>query len=393
MKNQAIIITGTSGSGKSAIAQKFCEKYKSFQLVQAVTSREKCRSDIANLYQYITKEQFKELHREDKLLIQTKYKGEHYGITNEELQQVICKGKCPLLILTPEVVIKLEKKANENLNVSFSIFWDAPDEILNKRLKRRGENINEKTKRQRKEDRKYAKKCRYIINNTDEVDSSDAIRLICSLWRHRDVGGVIPKKIIKLMIRCGMLLEDANLGNIQGASYDLILGDEHYHQGEVKTMDEKNAFIAMEPGDYVLASSKEIANLPKDIVGRFDLSVGLFCQGVFLSNGTQIDPGFRGRLFCLLLNTSNEKVQLKREQHFATIEFVKLIEDTIPYAGKYQNKIKITDYLPKMVEVSAINKLIEDVKNLKSENWYIKILPLVFSSLAIALFLYSYITT
>lgn len=38
---------------------------------------------------------------------------------------------------------------------------------------------------------------------------------------------------------------------------------------------------------------------------------------------------------CLLFNTSSEKVQLKRGQHFTTIEFVKLIESTIPYAGKY----------------------------------------------------------
>lgn len=385
MEYQGILITGTSGAGKSIVAQKFCEKYEVFQLVKAITIREKRQNDIPGQYQYITEEEFEKLDKEEKLLIRTKYRDKYYGITHGALKQVIDRDKHPLLILTPKVVSELEREENEKRSTFFTIFLDAPDEILDNRLKQREGKINENITRQREEDRKYAKMCRYVINNVDEADPNDIINLIHSLWRYREVGGVLPKRIIELMIRCGMLLEDADLDNIQGASYDLILGDEHYHQGEVKTMDAKNAFIVMDPGDYVLTSSKEIANLPKDIVGRFDLSVGLFCQGVILSNGPQIDPGFRGRLFCLLFNTSNGKVQLKREQHFITIEFVKLIEDTTPYAGKYQNKTKITDYLSKMVEVSAIKKLIEDVKNLKKEKWYIKILPLVASILALIL--------
>ena len=43
------------------------------------------------------------------------------------------------------------------------------------------------------------------------------------------------------------------------------------------------------------------------------------------------------------------------------------------------------DYLPEMVEASAINKLMEDVENLKKEKWWIKILPLVVSILALIL--------
>lgn len=385
MEYKGIVITGTSGAGKSTMAQKFCEKNKKFQIVQAVTTRKTRVDDIHGRYQYITEKQFRELDKEKKLLIKSEYMKEYYGITVEALQQVIDNSKIPLLILTPKAVSELEGNGNRERYVFFTVFLDAPYDILDKRLEQRDEELNENVRKQREKDREYAKSCLYTINNRDDVNIEYATQLIYYLWSYKNIGGMLPKKMIELMIKCGTLLEDANLGNIQGASYDLVVGDEYFQRGEIKLLNAKKPFMVMEPGDYVLVSSKEIANLPKDIAGRFDLSVSLFCKGVILSNGPQIDPGFRGKLFCLLFNTSNEKVQLKQGDHFATIEFAKLIESTTPYAGKYQNKLNIQDYLPLMVKASAINELIEDVKNLKKEKWWIKSLPLVLSILALIL--------
>jgi len=382
MNYNGIIITGTSGVGKTTIARKLCEQHETFQIVQAVTTRESRQDDIHEQYRYITNEEFEKLNKETRLLIKSEYRGKYYGITHEALQQVIDNGKTPLLILTPQSVGELEAKGNREGYAFFTIYLDAPAIILDMRLAQRGEQINENIKKQREEDRKYAENCLYTINNSDDVSIEGVVQLIYYLWSYRNIGGMVPKKLIELMIKCGVLLENANLNNIEGASYDLTLGNE-YFQGEVETLDEKHPFIVMNPGDYVLTSSKEIANLPKDIAGRFDLSVSLFCKGVILSNGPQIDPGFRGKLFCLLFNTSNERVQLKLEEHFATIEFVKLIEPTAPYAGKYQNKLKIKDYLPGIVKASAINQLIDDVKNLKREKWWGKSLPLILSGFAI----------
>jgi deoxycytidine triphosphate deaminase len=385
MEYKGIVITGTSGAGKSTVAQKFCENYKKFQIVQAVTTRKTRGDDISGRYQYMTEEEFRELDKEKKLLIKSEYRKEYYGITHEALQQVIDNGKIPLLLLTPKAVSELEGKRNRERYAFFTVFLDAPDDILEKRLERRGEEINENMRKQREKDRGYAKSCLYTVNNGDDVSIEYVAQLIYYVWSYRNIGGMLPKKMIELMIKCGMLLENSNLDNIQGASYDLVVGDEYFQKGEIEPLNAKKPFIVMEPGDYVLVSSKEIANLPKDIAARFDLTVSLFCKGVILSNGPQIDPGFRGKLFCLLFNTSNEKVQLKRGEHFATIEFVKLIEPTTPYAGKYQSKLNIQDYLPLIVKASAINELVEDVKNLKKEKLWIKILPIVVSIFALIL--------
>jgi serine kinase of HPr protein (carbohydrate metabolism regulator) len=51
---QGIVITGTSGSGKSAIARKLCETDTRFQIVRAVTTRAKRDDDLPGTYEYIS---------------------------------------------------------------------------------------------------------------------------------------------------------------------------------------------------------------------------------------------------------------------------------------------------------------------------------------------------
>lgn len=223
-----------------------------------------------------------------------------------------------------------------------------------------------------------------IVNN----HLSATVELLLKLWQNSDNGGLVPQEIIKLMIKCDMLLENADLTNATGSAFDLTLDDEYYHNGSVRHLDTMDSFIIMEPGDYALVGSSEIANLPRDIAGKFGLSVSLFMQGIILSNGPQIDPGFKGRLYCLLFNTSSQQFQLKRGQHYATIEFVKLLEPTLPYEGKYQGCTTLSQYLPRSIPSSAIGELAKDVKGLKREKLWVKTLPLIISlaALIIAIF-------
>lgn len=76
MEYKGIIITGTSGAGKSTIAGRLCEKFKEFQVVQAVTTRKPREDDLSNMYQYMSKEEFDKLDKGRKLLIKANYRGD-----------------------------------------------------------------------------------------------------------------------------------------------------------------------------------------------------------------------------------------------------------------------------------------------------------------------------
>ena len=396
MKNmpfESIIITGTSCAGKSTIAKKLCDIVTnsgvSFDQVTAVTTRER-RADDSN-YEYISNEDFDKLLRGKKLLVDSIYRGKKYGIKQAEYNRVIRKEKVPVLVITPASAIELLSKGKEKY---MCIFLDAQDETLVDRwVERLGTEPNNKAKKgflkQHKADREYQDKAHYILNNTDV---SASVSLIALLWEYQNQGGALSQKLISSMIDCGMLLRDADPEMINGASYDLRLGDEYYYDGKIQKLSDEKPFLTIEPYDYAIVSCRETAWIPRDVIAKFGLTVGLFCQGIILSNGPQIDPGFRGTLFCLLFNTSNRAVHLKRGKHYATIEFNKLIGYAEPYEGKYQGKERIIEYIPENALHGAINELKKEVEHLKNEsrimqNIYLGVVALMFAIISILLVL------
>lgn len=393
MPFESIIITGTSCAGKSTIAKKLCDIVTnsgvSFDQVTAVTTRER-RADDSN-YEYISNEDFDKLLRGKKLLVDSIYRGKKYGIKQAEYNRVIRKKKVPVLVITPASAIELLSKGKEKY---MCIFLDAQDETLVDRwVERLGTEPNNKAKKgflkQHKADREYQDKAHYILNNTDV---SASVSLIALLWEYQNQGGALSQKLISSMIDCGMLLRDADPEMINGASYDLRLGDEYYYDGKIQKLSDEKPFLTIEPYDYAIVSCRETAWIPRDVIAKFGLTVGLFCQGIILSNGPQIDPGFRGTLFCLLFNTSNRAVHLKRGKHYATIEFNKLIGYAEPYEGKYQGKERIIEYIPENALHGAINELKKEVEHLKTEsrimqNIYLGVVALMFAIISILLVL------
>lgn len=206
----------------------------------------------------------------------------------------------------------------------------------------------------------------YNISCDNEI--KNIYNLILMLWEHKNSTGVLTRNMIEKMLQCGMLLKNASVSQISNASYDLLLGDEYYYGGRVRKLNDEIPFIPIEPYDYIIASTKESMSFPRDIVARFDLVVNLFFQGIILSNSTQIDPGFNGKLFCLLFNTSNKTVYLKREEPLTTIEFNKLCEPTTIYSGKYADEESMEKYLPPNILQGAINELKKEVEELKKQS-------------------------
>ena len=388
MSFESIIITGTSCAGKSTIAQKLCNEVDiCFEQVKAITTRSRRQDDLN--YEYVSNEEFDQLLADQNLLVNSTYRGKKYGIKKDEYNKVLSKNKIPLLIITPVSAAELLAKNQEKY---MSIFLDSQDDILLDRLIERSRNTpDKKTKKsffeQNEIDRRYQDNSHYIVNN---IDLESTVNLITLLWEYQNCGGALSQKIITSMIKCGMLLRNANPKRVKGASYDLRLGDEYYYDGKIQKLSNKKPFLTIEPYDYAVVSCMETAWMPRDIIAKFGLTVGLFCQGVILSNGPQIDPGFRGTLFCLLFNTSNRAVHLKRGKHYATIEFNKLIGYAEPYEGKYQGKTHIIDYIPENALHGAINELKKEVEQLKTEsrimqNIYLGVVALMFAIISILL--------
>ena len=376
MSTSRLIIAGTSGAGKTEIVRTLCGGSRKYTQVKAVTTRPARESDRAE-YEYVSDDAFTLLVEQSALLIHTSYRQFRYGMRQAEVQLIEDDARIPVFAITPESAVDLMRPEPHRY---ISFFVDASDRDLEHRLETRDGAVHPVARVQRRDDRTYQGHFVYRLLNEDIRAS---VAFIMAAVESESKTGVLSGRLIWLGIRCGVYLESASDDHVSGASYDLSLGDEYFYGGQIKALSEANPILFIEPYDYAIVTSNELASFPNDVCGRFDLAVKLFTQGVILSNGPQVDPGFRGPLFCLLFNTSSSPVLLKRRQHYATLEISKLIEPTQPYLGQYQSK-RLLDYLPANAARGAINELKKEVEGLRNESKNLQALILALVSVVLA---------
>ena len=378
-----LVITGTSCSGKSSVADALAARKLGLELVTAVTTRPARSDDAPGQYEYIDHEVFQQAQDDGELFVEGRYRGECYGVRTAAIRDVRRTGKTPMLVITPEAAkrISVDDPVEDAEFRPFVVFLDADDGDLDERARNRSTTGVESDQKQRELDRRRGDCALYTIRSGDVGDATD---LISALWRTRGRGGILPRSLIHRLIACGTLLQEADDNKVESASYDLRLGDEYYHGGQIRRLSETEPILTIAQYDYAIVTSQEVVDLPRDVAGRFDLSNSLFCQGIILSNGPQVDAGFRGRLFCLLFNTSNSPILLKRRQHYATLEFHKVLCPTDRYSGHYQAKTLI-DYLPTNAAQGAIHELKLELENVRKESKNLQATTWAILSLVLAL--------
>ena len=355
-----VALCGPSGSGKTTLAEKLVNRYAAVHL-PAVTTR------IARLgesphYLHVSLDEFEELVDGEKLAIADHYADSLYGVFSSDLDQSIQSNRLAVVTVTVAAALRLAKDPKYG-HVTTTVFLDAPDAVLDARLTDR--SAPEERRRARLLERENGQSCELVLH---DVAPESACELVEFVARHKGMGGVLSSRVIQAYLSCGLLLENGESDFVQGASYDLRLGDEYYYGGTVSRLSDERPILLIEPYDYAIVTSHERANFPRDVCATFDLSVGLFSQGIILSNGPQVDPGFNGTLFCLLFNTSSSPVLLKRRQHYSTLVLHRVVEMTKPYAGARQKKNSIIDYLPANAARGAINELKVEIEDLRDRS-------------------------
>ena len=175
-----------------------------------------------------------------------------------------------------------------------------------------------------------------------------------------------------------------NAAMLRPAGYDLRLGPLYYAQAKLGRLSEANPLLVLRPYELVVASTFERLNMPRYLIGRWNLRVTLVYRGLLLVTGMQVDPGFQGNLFYTLFNFSTREVQLKYKEEIAMIDFVKATrfdqtqmetffkekekEEGVKIRWKFeQTKSNLEDYLPPYELRSAPEELDERSKRTETK--------------------------
>jgi len=215
-----------------------------------------------------------------------------------------------------------------------------------------------------RDQRNVVQACDVVLIGGEQV-IADALNEIIVLLGGR--GGVLSGDSLKKLIAAGALLEDADAQGVATASYDLRLADKYWCQGDYHVLSNEKPVAVIPPYSYVLVYAVEQAVLPRFIVGTFDIRVSLFLSGVVLSNGPQVDPGYRGALLCMLSNGSGAPIGLNRGQHFSTIQFQTTSLNSKGYTQQYQGRKTFEGFLDGTAATRAGGTILEDVTKLRSE--------------------------
>lgn len=206
-----------------------------------------------------------------------------------------------------------------------------------------------------------------IVISGDQTIIESALLQIIQLGNSR--GGILNEDVIKSLINANTLLLNTISTKIQAASYDLHLANTYWCEGSFHEIDKlDNHTLTIPPYSYVIVQAQEEAHLPKFISGNFDLKVSMFFNGLILSNGPQVDPGYRGALFCMLYNASDIPFTLKKGSSFATIQFFSTSSTSDGYRGKYQDKVEFIDFIESKGLNSSNGSILTRLNTISNEN-------------------------
>lgn len=139
---QLIVISAPSGSGKGTIINGLLEKNKNLWLSVSTTSRKQRSNDIPGVtYNFVTKEEFEQMIKENHFLEYTNYAGNYYGTPRGTIKEKLDQGIDVILEIEIEGAANIKKLVPE----AIFIFILPPSlKTMVKRLKKRGTDSKEK---------------------------------------------------------------------------------------------------------------------------------------------------------------------------------------------------------------------------------------------------------
>ena len=129
----------------------------------------------------------------------------------------------------------------------------------------------------------------------------------------------------RLRLKKDLIIKPLKYNDIQPCSVDLHLGSElKTIQGESYRLKE-NSMMILEPGDFILGSTKEYVEIPDDLVANVDGKSSLGRLGITAHvTAGYIDAGFKGNITLEIANLSDMLFILKKDMAIAQIVFTTL---------------------------------------------------------------------
>lgn len=121
------------------------------------------------------------------------------------------------------------------------------------------------------------------------------------------------------------LISPLRESNLKPANYKLRVGNEFSIGGKTGTLSSERGHdeLVVPPFEVAIIKTLETINMPRFLIGRWNIQVKRAYQGLIWVGGPQVDAGYVGHLFCPIYNLSDQPVTLRYDDPIAIIDFEK----------------------------------------------------------------------
>lgn len=151
----------------------------------------------------------------------------------------------------------------------------------------------------------------------------DLSKYLCPEKDDLNTSGVLTSDEIEYYVKRYKMIDPFDPKSLKPAGYELHLGEDYAIGGKCKKLSPEKPELEIPPFEVAIISTKEIINLPRFIIARWNLRVRKVYEGLLWTGGPQVDPGWVGKLFCPIYNLSSEPVKLKLNEPIVLMDFIK----------------------------------------------------------------------
>ncbi len=134
-----VILSGVSGAGKDTIKKELIKRMENVTTISSYTDRPRRESDIDGQYNFVTKEEFERMIKNDELYEYSVHHNHYYGTSKKLLDDTINQGKIIVKDIDVNGTEDLIQIFKDKLKV-VTIFLKVPKNILKSRLENRETN-------------------------------------------------------------------------------------------------------------------------------------------------------------------------------------------------------------------------------------------------------------
>lgn len=186
------------------------------------------------------------------------------------------------------------------------------------------------------------------------------------------VGAVLLSDEIERYVKEFRLIDPFIRANLKSAAYELTVGDEYAVEGKIHILSDETGkdTMVIDPFQVVIIKTREIINMPRFLIARWNIKVSLAYEGLLWVGGPQVDPGWVGHLFCPIYNLSNKPVILRLGDPLAVIDFVRTTpfrkNVSVPYS-RPPKRVTIEDYHPEQLASASYAQAVNEIKALQRD--------------------------